>query len=73
MAVLTTYLESLQAHNSSEPFLENMQALTIFSNWSFRVQMKISSTYPGSLQKIESNEPIFIDMRGVSIFNSAYF
>jgi hypothetical protein len=62
MAVLIIYSESLQAHDSNETFPDNMQALTIYSNWSHRVQMTIMSTYLGSLHKIEYDESIFIDM-----------
>jgi hypothetical protein len=57
MAVLITYSESLRAHDSSEPFSDDMQALTIFSSWSSRVQMMILSTYSGSLQKINPMSP----------------
>jgi hypothetical protein len=71
MAVLITYSESLQAHDSNETFPDNMRALTIYSSWRSKVQMTIPSTYPGSLQKIESDEPVFITMRQDSIFSNA--
>jgi hypothetical protein len=49
MEILIMYSESLQAHDSNEPFSNDMQALIIYNNWSSRVQMVILSTYLGSL------------------------
>jgi hypothetical protein len=60
--ILITYSESLRAHDSNEPFPDDMQVVTIFSRWSFGPQMMILITYLDSSLKIKSDEYILIDM-----------
>jgi hypothetical protein len=63
MAVLVTYLESLGAHDSNEPFLDDTRNMSIFSS----AYMSNLNTYSDSLQKSESDESTFVDMQAFSI------
>lgn len=64
---MTTYLESLRARDSNEPFPNNMHDTFYFSSLSPNSRLSILSTYSNSSQTIKSNEHNFIDVWKLSI------
>ena len=65
MLVEIVYLRSLQAHNSNELLLNNVQDSSIFS----MLCMLDLATYLDSPLKIESNAGGFINLQSISILS----